>query len=165
MKLRFLLLTLVVLLPLSANAHFYRKGTIVRMSVVSCMGAEHKGIMDVIGGGMTGGGGPEGLCREFTLKSDKVVYRIRTRKEVLLPLGEDVDFRLARKDLVIKQDDEPDELKFTVLSMKLISEADEADQRAVRLFSNHCIDAHGKITVCKTNTESASLADEDEDEE
>lgn len=127
------------------------------MNVVQCMGAEHKGIMNVIGGG---GNGVEGLCREFTLKSDKVVYRIRTRKEVLLPLGEEVEFRISRKELVVKQDDDPEEMKFTVLSMKLIADAEEADQRAVRLFAQQCVNMHGKAVPCP-----ASASRDDEEEE
>ena len=129
------------------HAHFYRKGIIVRMNVVKCTGAEHKGLMETLAAA-SGGSGDVGFCREYTLKTERVLYHIRIRKELLLPIGEEVEFRLSQKELIVKQDDNPEEAKFSVISMKLIGEADEEDQRAVRLFAKHCVDEQGMAGMC-----------------
>lgn len=145
MKNLWLLLFVLLMLPLFAQARVYRKGTIIRMSTVKCTGFEHKGVADVIAGSFPN---EEESCREFTLKDDKVVYHIRTRKDQLLPLGEEVDFRLSRKELIIKQEDSTEESRFRVVSMKLIGEADEEDQKALKMYANHCVDSDGNLTPC-----------------
>ncbi|MGZ4813757.1 MAG: hypothetical protein ACXVZV_00005, partial [Terriglobales bacterium] len=47
----------------------------------------------------------EMLCQEYVLRSERVLYRIRPRDEkhpVLLPIGEDAEFRLQKDKLYLK---------------------------------------------------------------
>lgn len=140
-----MLLVLLFVLPPCANAHFYRKGMIVRMAVAKCSGVDHGGFMNALAGSSNA---DVGMCRVYTMKTDRVVYRLQTRKDLLLPLGEDIEFRMSHKELLVKQDDSVDEARFTVISMKLVGEADEEDQRAIRTFANHCMNSHGVVMDC-----------------
>jgi hypothetical protein len=47
----------------------------------------------------------EMLCQEYVLRAERVTYRIRPRDEkhpVLLPVGEDAEFRLQKDKLFLK---------------------------------------------------------------
>jgi hypothetical protein len=61
------------------------------------------------------------LCQEYLLQSDTVIYRIRPRDEkhpVLLPVGENAQFRIEKDKLLLRVEDLDDkEREYSVVSM------------------------------------------------
>lgn len=128
-----LLLTLVLLLTsvspaVAAPLGRYQQGTVIRMRMGDCV------LMH--GGFMTAFGPPqpavnEGVCPEYTLLSDKVVFVIVGKSSnQLVPLAEVVDFRFQKKELAVRVDDARRESKFAIKEMTLRSEW-EAIQRHI----------------------------------
>jgi hypothetical protein len=120
---------LLVLLACTSNCtakeHIdYQNGKILQMESTSC-GLQEKG-NKTVAGEIFGTDGEhkktqELLCQEYTLQSDRVIYRIRPKDEkhpVLLPIGETAHFRL-HKDKLILQVPEADgkEREYIVVSM------------------------------------------------
>ena len=106
------------------DTRFYQKGRLIQMESVPCGYAE-KGGKTVLGA-MIGTDGEhkntkEMLCQEYVLKSDRVLYRIRPRDEkhpILLPVGEDAQFRIQKDKLYLKVTElEDKERDYTVVSM------------------------------------------------
>ena len=65
----------------------------------------------------------EGVCPEYTLLSDKVVYVIVGKSSnQLVPLAEVIDFRLQNRELAVRVDDARKESKFAIKEMTLRSE-------------------------------------------
>jgi hypothetical protein len=61
------------------------------------------------------------LCQEYVLQSERVIYRIRPRDEkhpVLLPVGEQAQFRLQKDKMILRVEDLDDkDREYTVVSM------------------------------------------------
>lgn len=102
----------------------YQKGKILKMDSTSC-GVQEKGsktvAREILGTGGQHKKTQELLRQEYTLQSDRIIYRIRPKDDnhlVLLPVGETAHFRL-HKDKLILQAPELDgkEHEYTVLSM------------------------------------------------
>lgn len=78
-------------------------------------------------------------CQEYTLQSENVTYRIRPSDEkhaVLLPLGEQAQFRLQKDKMLLRVEDvNSKERKYIVVSMSPRSDSSTADAAPVRL--NH----------------------------
>jgi hypothetical protein len=105
----------------SAWAGVYQHGTVVRMRMADCLPERH-GFMSTFGG-RADAAGPEG-CPEYTLVSDKVVYIIVGRSsDQLVPLSDEVDFRLHNNELALRIDDAKHESKFDIREMILRSES------------------------------------------
>jgi hypothetical protein len=81
----------------------------------------------------------EVLCQEYVLQSERVIYRIRPYNEkhpVLLPVGEDAQFRIEKDKLMIRAEElDNKEREYIVVSMSPRSDASSADAAPVRL--NH----------------------------
>jgi hypothetical protein len=102
----------------------YQNGRILQMESSSC-GLQEKG-SKTVAGEILGTDGQhkktqELLCQEYTLQSERVIYRIRPKDDkhpVLLPIGETAHFRL-HKDKLILQVPEADgkEREYIVVSM------------------------------------------------
>ncbi len=102
----------------------YQTGKILQMDSTSC-GMQEKG-SKTVAGEIFGTDGQhkrtqELLCQEYTVQSDRVIYRIRPKDDkhpVLLPVGETAHFRL-HKDKLILQVPEADgkEREYIVVSM------------------------------------------------
>jgi hypothetical protein len=107
---------------------FRQKGVLADMQSVACGYAEKSG-HTVAGAIITGAEhkkSHELLCQEYTVKSDRVTYRIRPVDEkhpVLLPVGEQAEFRL-KKDKMLLQIPELDkkEREYIVVSMTATAE-------------------------------------------
>jgi len=107
---------------------FTEKGVLADMQSVSC-GYTEKGGHTVAGAIITGAErkkSHELLCQEYTVKTDRVTYRIRPVDEkhpVLLPVGELAEFRL-KKDKMLLQVPEVDkkEREYVVVSMTATAE-------------------------------------------
>jgi hypothetical protein len=111
-----------VLLSSAAWAGVYQHGTVVRMHMGQCM-PEHHGFMLAMSGG-----GPQNApeaCPEYTLVSEKVVYVIVGRStNQLVPLADQIDFRLQSAELAVRVDDAKHESKFGIKEMILRSQWD-----------------------------------------
>jgi hypothetical protein len=61
------------------------------------------------------------LCQEYVLITDRVIYRIRPRDEkhpVLLPVGEQAQFRMEKDKMILRVEDLDDkDRQYTVVSM------------------------------------------------
>src|SRR5947199_7365405 len=101
-------LVLAALPALAKDQPSYEKATIASMNAVECGFDAKSG--EGIGGMILGTDSQhvknrEVLCQEYTLKSDKVTYRIRPREEkhpALLPVGETAQFRIKKDTLLLR---------------------------------------------------------------
>jgi hypothetical protein len=108
--------SLAVAAPLSR----YQHGTVVRMRMGDCM-LMHGSFMTAFGAPQAQAN--EGVCPEYTLVSDKVVFIIVGKSSnQLVPLAEVVDFRLQNKEMAVRVDDARKEAKFAIKEMSLRSE-------------------------------------------
>jgi hypothetical protein len=123
--------------PLVAQNMRHQSGTVIRMRMADCLGSQ-RGFM----ASMSGAPRPqnEELCPEYVLVSDKVVYVIVGKSSgALVPLAETVRFRMQKKELLVRVDDEDKEVRFLLREMVLRSEwervhsnlAEENSQSAV----------------------------------
>lgn len=120
------LLPLVLLIGSTAVAEVrnYMRGELQDMTSVEC-GYDEKSGKGFAGAMLGTDSGSrkmrEALCQEYTLISEKVVYRIRPRKDKkpdLLPVGEPVEFRIKKDKLILKVRELDDkEREFLVVSM------------------------------------------------
>ncbi len=114
-----------------AKDHFYQKGRIQQMDSVSCGYAENssKTIMgEIVGTDGAHKKTKEMLCQEYVLKTDRVMYRIRPQDEkhpVLLPVGEDAEFRINKDKLKLRVTElDNKERDYVVVSMTPVDKAD-----------------------------------------
>jgi hypothetical protein len=125
-------LVLVLLFVTTASAkdpHFYQHGTIAQMDSVACGHDENSG--QGLTGVLLGTDSSktkvrETLCQEYTLHTERVVYRIRPREEkhaALLPVGETASFRIKRDRMLLRvQEMDDKEREYSVVSMKPLGE-------------------------------------------
>lgn len=100
----------------------YQHGTVVRMRMGDCLMAHH-GFMATMGGAQSQI--LPDACPEYTLLSDKVVYVIVGKSSnQLIPLADEIDFRLHRNELAVRVDDARHESKFAIKEMILRSDWD-----------------------------------------
>lgn len=95
----------------------YQHGTVIRMRMGDCA-LTHGGFMKSFGPPQSPGN--EGVCPEYVLMTDKVVFVIVGKSSnQLVPLAEVIDFRLHNKDMAIRVDDARHESKFSIKEMTL----------------------------------------------
>ena len=118
-----LLLALVlsgVSVALAAPLGIYQHGTVVRMRMGDCA-LMHRGFMNAFGPPQASAN--EGVCPEYILVTDKVVFVIVGKSSnQLVPLAEVIDFRFQNKELAVRVDDARHESKFAIKEMTLRSE-------------------------------------------
>jgi hypothetical protein len=121
MKSAWLFLVTLWLVP-AARAGVYQHGTVVRMRMGECMAERHGFMLAMSGAGPQNA--PED-CPEYTLVSDKVVYVIVGRSSnQLVPLADQIDFRLQNTEVAVRVDDAKRESKFAIREMILRSQWD-----------------------------------------
>ncbi|MGB8476089.1 MAG: hypothetical protein WCE61_18565 [Candidatus Acidiferrum sp.] len=115
----------VMALPLQAkDKPVYERGVLTQMQSSSCGYAEKDG--KTLAGEILGTDGQhkktqEVLCQEYTLQTDRIVYRIRPKDDkhpALLPIGETAAFRIHKDKLllrIVESDDK--ERQYVVISM------------------------------------------------
>jgi len=71
----------------------------------------------------------EVLCQEYTLQTDRIVYRIRPKDEkhaVLLPIGQTVEFRIEKDSMYLRNlQSDRKERQYTVVSMQPRQDAND----------------------------------------
>jgi hypothetical protein len=117
----------IVLLASAAYAKEPRPhqgGKLLQMESVACGVDENSG--KSLAGEIIGTDGAhkkthELLCQEYVLQSDKVIYRIRPKDEkhpVLLPVGEQAQFRMEKDKMVLRVEDlDNRDRQYVVVSM------------------------------------------------
>ena len=102
----------------------FEKGTVTAMNAVECGFDAKSG--EGIGGMILGTDSQhvknrEVLCQEYTLKTEKITYRIRPREEkhpALLPVGETAQFRIKKDVLILRMPEfDSKEHSYQVVSM------------------------------------------------
>lgn len=95
----------------------------------------HHGFVAAMGGGSAQL--PPDACPEYTLVSDKVVYVIVGKSSnQLIPLADEIDFRLHRNEIAVRIDDARHESKFSIKEMVLRSEWDLVQKHIADQLSN-----------------------------
>jgi hypothetical protein len=121
----------------------YQSGKLLQMDSVKC-GVDEKDAKSFAGEMIGTDSGhkktQELLCQEYVLQTDKMVYRIRPRDEkhpVLLPVGEQAQFRLEKDKLLLRVENlDSKEREYIVVSMKPRGDS-TADASPVRLNHAH----------------------------
>jgi hypothetical protein len=115
----------------------YQTGLLIKMDSASC-GSEEKGgstiTGDILGTDAQHKKTQELLCQEYTLQTDRLVYRIRAKNEkhpALLPIGETAQFRLRKgKLLLCVPETDGKEREYIVVSMTPRSDAPDFVNRS-----------------------------------
>jgi len=112
-----LLLGVLAMVPISpAQAQQYERGTVTKMRMTECF-SSHK-VLAALGGSMTAP--TPGICPEYTLVGSKVVYVVLGKRvDQLIPLAEEIIFRIHKNEISVRIDDERHEARFSVSQMML----------------------------------------------
>jgi hypothetical protein len=122
-RIAILILTLFVSVCSSAQSSSRQQGTIIRMRMTDCLGAQHGFMAAMSGAGKADATGS--LCPEYVLLADRVVYVISGKgSDQLIPLAESTRFRLVKSEMLIRVDDAPKEVRFHIKTMVLRPEWD-----------------------------------------
>lgn len=123
------------------QAKHYQSGKVLQMDAVPCGTAEKDAKSfagELLGTDSSSKKTQEVLCQEYVLQTDRVIYRIRPRDEkhpVLLPVGEQAQFRLQKDKMLLSVEDlDSKEREYVVVSMTPRSDNNTA---AVSSNSNH----------------------------
>ena len=112
---------LLAICAVSQQIGVYQQGTIVKMHMGECL-PDHG-----FAAAFSGNSRPQAteFCPEYTLVGDKVVYVIvgKPSRDVL-PLAQEVDFRIRKNELALRVDDSRHETRFLVREMILRPEWD-----------------------------------------
>jgi hypothetical protein len=102
----------------------HQSGKLLQMESVACGIDENSGksvVGELIGTDSAHKKTHEMLCQEYVLQSEKIIYRIRPRDEkhpVLLPVGEQAQFRMQKDKMILRVEDLNDkDREYTVVSM------------------------------------------------
>jgi hypothetical protein len=144
MRFRVAVLVLALLSFAHAKEHKqYQTGKLVQMDSVQC-GVDEKDAKSFTGEMLGTDSGHkkthELLCQEYILESARVIYHIRPKDEkhpVLLPVGEQAQFRLEKDKMILRVEDLDDkDREYIVVSMTPQHESEkETPQTTSRL--NH----------------------------
>ena len=120
----------------------YQTGVLVRMDSVSCGYAENSGTSfagEMLGTDSAQKKTQELLCPEYLLQTDHVIYRIRPKDQkhpVLLPVGQQAQFRLDRDKMILRVEDlDNKDRDYVVLSMTPRQSHPSGEDTSLRL--NH----------------------------
>ena len=101
-----------------------QSGKVLQMDAVPCGTAEKDAKSfagELLGTNSGSKKTQEVLCQEYVLQTDRVIYRIRPRDEkhpVLLPVGEQAQFRLQKDKMLLSVEDlDSKEREYVVVSM------------------------------------------------
>jgi hypothetical protein len=119
------LFALLVATVVSARDHSYEKGKILSMDSSPCGMAEksNKTIAgEVLGTDADHKNTQEVLCPEYVVQGEHVLYHVRpddTKHPVLLPVGEDAEFRISKDKMMLRVRESSDEKEhsYSVVSM------------------------------------------------
>jgi len=125
MRSRFVLaIVLLASMAYAKDAQPRQSGKLLQMESVACGVDENSGksvVGELIGTDSAHKKTHEMLCQEYILQTDKIIFRIRPRDEkhpVLLPVGEQAQFRIQKDKMILRVEDLDDkDREYTVVSM------------------------------------------------
>lgn len=143
MRFKILIVTLVLVAAAYAREpRHYQTGMLLQMDSVSCGYAENSGDSlagEVLGTDSSHKKTQELLCQEYVLQTDGVIYRIRPKDQkhpVLLPVGQEAQFRLDKDKMILRVEDLDDKDRdYIVVSMTPREKHNAGDDSSSRL--NH----------------------------
>jgi hypothetical protein len=121
-----LVLTILLLASMAyaKDAKPRQSGKLLQMESVACGVDENSGksvVGELIGTDSAHKKTHEMLCQEYILQTDKIIFRIRPRDEkhpVLLPVGEQAQFRIQKDKMILRVEDLDDkDREYSVVSM------------------------------------------------
>jgi hypothetical protein len=119
MKIHFWLLFIIAAVALPVHAQRFQAGTVTRMQTKDCT-IMHGALATMVGSMPQN---TEGICPEYTLVSEKVVYVVvGKRSGQFMPLAEVIQFHLVKNELLVRIDDEKRESHFSIKEMQLRSD-------------------------------------------
>src|SRR5215470_9753496 len=117
-------IVLVASVAYAKDPKSHQSGKLSQMESVACGVDENSGKSfagELIGTDSAHKKTHELLCQEYVLIADRVIYRIRPRDEkhpVLLPVGEQAQFRMERDKMILRVEDLDDkDREYIVVSM------------------------------------------------
>lgn len=113
------LAAVLVLSTVGLAGKFYEKASVTRMDTVRCSTPQARGFWSSLAGPAAAG---DSACAEYTVQTEKVEYRLRPRRLVILPVGQEVDLRLTKKQVMIRIDDSVEDIECEVFSMRLVGD-------------------------------------------
>ena len=132
-----LLMLAISALPLTSAAqnNNRQQGTVIKMRMADCIGAQHGFMAALSGAGRVQGGE---LCPEYVLLTDKVVYTIIGKSaNELLPLAEATKFRFQNNEVLIRIDDAKHESRFQIKEMVLREDWERERHREEEIQRHH----------------------------
>ncbi len=138
MRLRNAVLLAVIVSAASAWAQtrIYQTGTVTRMRMERCM-AMPPGFLASLTG-MAPTSNTEQQCPEYTLVAERVVYVVVGKvSNQLIPLAEEVEFRIVKNELVVRVDDEKRESRFAVKEMSIRQDWERDKEERERIQRAH----------------------------
>jgi len=125
MRSRFVLaIVLLASMAYAKDAKPRQSGKLLQMESVACGVDENSGkslVGELIGTDSAHKKTHEMLCQEYILQTDKIIFRIRPRDEkhpVLLPVGEQAQFRIQKDKMILRVEDLDDkDREYNVVSM------------------------------------------------
>jgi hypothetical protein len=125
MRSRFVLaIVLLASMGYAKDAKPRQSGKLLQMESVACGVDENSGksvVGELIGTDSAHKKTHEMLCQEYILQTDKIIFRIRPRDEkhpVLLPVGEQAQFRIQKDKMILRVEDLDDkDREYNVVSM------------------------------------------------
>jgi hypothetical protein len=127
-------------MPLQAkDKPAYERGVLVQMDSTSCGYAEKDGktlVGEIIGTDGEHKKTQQVLCQEYTLRTDRVVYRIRPKDDkhpTLLQIGETAEFRIHKDKLLLRMIEADDkEREYVVISMTPRTDATDSQHTSAQ---------------------------------
>jgi hypothetical protein len=147
MKICWILALLCCSIPTFALRGGMEKATVHAMRKVPCMETQSTGRGGILSGLLDGGSsGSVGECIEYELRTEKVTYIIRPNRAILLLLGGDVSIKLAGNELLLRTNDAAKDIRCSVLSMSLRSEAEKRERS--HQYTRNCYAESGREIPC-----------------
>jgi hypothetical protein len=119
-----LAIVLLASMAYAKDAKPRQSGKLLQMESVACGVDENSGksvVGELIGTDSAHKKTHEMLCQEYILQTDKIIFRIRPRDEkhpVLLPVGEQAQFRIQKDKMILRVEDMDDkDREYNVVSM------------------------------------------------
>lgn len=119
-------------LAMAKDNRYYQTGLLSAMNANECGYHEKSGkgfVGSLIGTDSANKDIRQTLCQEYTLKAEKVTYRIRPHKEKkaeLLPIGERIEFRIKKDRMLLRVGDGDKEIEYDVVSMVAVERSEAA---------------------------------------
>lgn len=102
----------------AAQTRVYQEGAVIRMRMGPCMPIPG-GIMAALAGQPSAVPSAD-TCPEYTLVSDRVIYVVVAKSSnELIPLADNLDFRLQKNEILVHLDDTTHEIRLAVRAMSL----------------------------------------------